>query len=210
MAAPALAALQRDYAVYTLDKVGLPKGTKAVETAYYLPQVMDPAAYPNARKRHMRLVQPAKLLARHEVVLRQLSAADLPEIKLLHDAWVRHKLAQPDVMQIMFSKTRYYHCARIALTSPGYLAYGAYQGERLLAVRILYRQAGEAYDLAYFAATWDSFSNLTEALSMQTMRAMQAAGVDYLNCGMGLNKKLGAFKGHWPCEHPVCYAYPQL
>lgn len=207
-----LADLQRTAVLYSLDKLALAKQSKFKEMAYSLPDVFNPASYPNARKRSRRLSQPFTRLNTKGITVRPLIAADLPAIRKLHDEWCAWKLANPATIRMMFPKQRYYNCMAIAIARPDqYLAYGAFTwtGE-LLAARSLYLEGKQAFDLANFSAAWMTYADFAEDFYLVTMDHMVRDGADYLNCGATLDKRLHAFKAHWPHFTVESYAYGKI
>lgn len=212
MAADQLAALQATSVIYSIDKLPLAKQSKFKELAYDLPGVFDPASYPNARKRHKRLLQPVQRLSKEGVEVRSLLASDLLPIGALHRSWCDWKLAQPTTHRMLFPKQRYINCMKIAISRPAeYIAIGAFSkfGE-ILAARALYIDGSSAFDLANFAATWGAYSNFTEDFAIAGMQMLRNNGITYLNCGATLDKRLGAFKSHWPHFYIDSWAYGKI
>jgi len=206
---PAFRKVNKEMPVYTITKKEAIKGTKFLEMAYDVKQVLAPESYPNAKKRYKRLTRPLTILQSTGIEIRALRRADIMAIKRLHDAWVNYKMAQPATFKMMFPKARYMRCAAIALDFDDYLTYGAFQEDRLLFVRILYQQDHHAYDLAFFGDTWDRAlpGDLAESIALKVLLDLQARGIETLNCGASLNKNLHAFKAHWPSYEVISYAY---
>lgn len=207
--------LQQQTVIYSKKPLSLPKGSAFKEIAYNLPRVLDPASYPNAKKRAQRLRYPASRFQSERISIRKLGPKDLAEATVLHSSWCAWKLADPATFQMMFPRRRYINCVEVALQHPAeYACYGAYREEafgqeRLLGVRVLYVEKAFAFDLANFAATFDPslYNAFAEHFALMTMAELHSEGVDLLNCGASLNKQLSAFKSHWPHFDVLSYAY---
>ena len=203
--------LQRQAVIYSIAPLPLAKKSRFKECAYDLADVFDPASYPNARKRSKRLSQPFTRLSTRGVELRQLSISDRPAVLELHNAWRDWKLSNPKTMQIMFPKARYLRCADVGLANPeNYVVFGAWQGERLLGVRVLYLESRHAFDLANFTAVWQTYSNFAEDFNIATMLLLEQKSIGRLNCGATLSADLSAFKSHWPHKYVESFAYGRI
>lgn len=207
----ALAEIQRQCVIYSIDSLPLPKQNKFKEVAYDLATVFNPTSYPNAKKRAKRLRYPFTRLTAEGITIRRLGVADQGAIKVLHAAWCEWKLAQPTTFQMMFPKRRYMACMEQALEQPiDYWGYGAFRGNELLAARAIYVEDECAFDLAHFSAAWAAPTDFSEHFAIATMQELYKEGITYLNCGASLNSRLTAFKSHWPHYSVESYAYGKL
>jgi len=196
--------------VYSINNIGAGAG-KFSETVYDLDAVFSRNSYPSSNKYYRRITSPLNwMAARYDV--RPIYISDRQAVSRLHSKWVAYKIAQPDTFKMMFPKARYLRCLDIALARPHeYTTFGAFThtGE-LQAVRVVSIEAAIVYDLAFFANTWDAPSNLVEHFAVFGMKRLHELGCRTLNTGSGLNKKLSAYKEHWPFSHLISYAYPKL
>lgn len=192
-----LRVLQRQGPVYSQQRLDLPKAGKFSELAYDLDVVFDPNSYPNKKKRAQRIKYPKSWMGTHQVEIR--SMVQLVDVDRLHTRWKEWKLAQPETYRMMFPSRRYYSCVEFALNDPDYVIFAAYSNDdQLQAVRVLYVEGTQAFDLAQFGAFWEMPSNFSEYFASVTMLLLHDRGIKYLNCGASLNSHLSTFKSHWP------------
>lgn len=208
-----LEALQRQGPVYSIDRIPLPKESKFHEIAYDLEQVFDPESYEGTRKRYQRLKYPFSWLRTHGVTIRDLTRRDLKEVERINEDWGQWKLSQPTTFQMMFPRRRYYACADYATDvkyAKNYVALGAEQEGRLVAVRVVYVEGEDAFDLANFGLYHRMPSHFSEYVATATMRNLLDRGIKTLNCGDTLNKRLSHFKEHWPSRPVMSWAYGRI
>ena len=204
-----LRGLQKQGPIYSQQRLELPKASKFSELAYDLAAVFNPASYPNKKKRAQRITYPKSWIESHQITIR--SSVDLRDVNILHERWKEWKLAQPETYRMMFPSRRYYSCVEYALNDPDYALFSAYDKDnQLQAVRVLYVEDKQAFDLAQFGAFWAMPSNFSEYFASVTMRLLYDRGITYLNCGASLNSHLSAFKSHWPHYKVESWAYGRM
>ncbi len=205
--------LQASCVVYSPAPIDLPREGKFSEVTYTVSQIIDPASYPDKKKRYNRLTYPIKWMRDNQVkVLPEPN--DVKEVEALHDQWVEQKLADPATYQIMFPRKRYIRCVERLLQHPAdinYRGFFFYLGDKLSSVRIISVENDWGYDLANFSRFWDSpsqFSNYCDAYVL--IECLKGIGVQRFNCGAALNKNLKLFKSHYPYELAVSYMYSKV
>ncbi len=200
--------LQTRMVVYSIDKIPLTKEHKFVELAYDLDKVFDPKSYEDSRKRHKTLKHPGHWLAKNEITIRRLERSDLLEVKRLHDDWVAYKLVDPATFKMMFPRSRYLRCVSIGFND-SYANYGAFYKDKLVAVRTLYIEDENAFDLAFFGCTWNDEikSQLMENVAFTIMQDLYSLGVKTINCGVLMQRSLHNFKARWPNYPVTSYMY---
>ena len=205
-----IADLQKQYIVYSIDPLPLEKGSKFVEVVYDLHEVLNPASYPNKKKRFNRIIYPFKQIEKLGIVCS--SSFDLAAVEALHDSWVEYKLSLPSTYQIMFPRKRYIRCVEKCLAG-SQIPNVRYQGfffclaEKLLSVRIVAIQDTWAYDLANFTGTWFGPSQISNYLDIYVLKQLNDVGVQKFNCGAALNKGLESFKTHYPSSELASFKY---
>lgn len=203
--------LQKLMVVYSIDQVALKKESQFVELVYDLQDVFDERNYKNRRKRHQRLKYPFVWYENHNFRIDEIQKSDVLKVKELHEQWCNFKLSQPDTFKMMFPKSRYFQCVVTGLNSKDYIVYGVFNDSKLVAVRVLYIDNNQAFDLAFFGRTWDQPSQLMEYSSTIMMGDLHfGRKIQTLNCGAQLNRKLHNFKSHWPHKELVSYMYSRI
>lgn len=199
--------------IYSLyPEVFLSGAHSFIEIGYDLEKVLNPNSYPNKKKRYQRLIYPFKQLERYKVKTRSFMSSEVDSnvVKLLHDEWVEHKLADPNTFKIMFPTNRYIRCYDYAIQHVGYFVYCFCMAKQLIAVRVVGIQKDIAYDLANFGKYWELPSNMMEWLDIYVLRDLYQRGMKKFNCGAQLNKNLSLFKTHYPSYEVKSYMYSQI
>lgn len=202
---PVLRELQKVAIIYSIDPIpGLPKGSSFHEVAYDIAEIFNPNNYKNTKKRYAALKYPFNWLSSHGMTVEPLSFDNEAECAALHEKWVEHKLADPRTFQMMFPRRRYQLCVEKATgTAPNplgvvYKGYAVRLDGQLSVVRVLHISGETAYDLAFFANTWDSPSHSVNYINTFLMRDLLDSGIRFFNCGASLNKNLQTFKEAFP------------
>lgn len=205
--------LQSNCVIYAPSPISLPREGKFSEVTYTVSKILDPASYPDKKKRYNRLTYPLKWMRDNQVrVLTE--PINEKEVEALHDQWVEHKLADPTTYQIMFPRKRYIRCVERLLQHPtdiNYRGFFFYLGDKLCSVRIISIENEWGYDLANFSRFWDTpsqFSNYCDAYVL--IEELKKLGVQRFNCGAALNKNLKLFKSHYPFDLAVSYMYSKV
>ncbi len=147
---PALTELQKLGVIYSIDPIpGLQKQAKFVEIAYPLKALFDRASYKNNQKYRTRVVLPVERAGTGGLTIEPLSVENLGWVRLLHDQWVDHKLADERTYQIMFPRARYIRCAELAVRGPApgasdaeYRGFVFRDGNEAVAVRVFSVERG--------------------------------------------------------------------
>ena len=211
-----MALLRQDQAncvIYSPSQINLPREGKFSEVTYTVSQIIDPASYPDKKKRYNRLTYPVKWMRDNQVQV-LTEPTDVKEVEALHDQWVEHKLADPATFQIMFPRKRYIRCVERLLQHPAdfdYRGFFFYLGGKLCSVRIISVENEWGYDLANFSRFWDTpsqFSNYCDAYVL--IEELKKLGVQKFNCGAALNKNLKLFKSHYPYKPAISYMYSKV
>ena len=208
-----LQTMQEKGPVYSEIRIPLKKEQKCKEIAYSVSDVFNPDSYPNAKKRHQRIVYPINWIEKQGYTIEEIKESNISEIQALHAAWVDFKMNQPGTFKIMFPTGRYIHCCENILTGllPGLKGFVVRNNKQQIeVVRVIYQNQDKAFDLAFFGNIWNAPSQLMNYADICVLRLLHLQGITFFNCGLGLNKSLSSFKQHLPSMEIISYCYPKI
>jgi len=207
-----ITSMRKKATIYSLDKLSfLSSPRKVSECIYDLGKVFNKDSYQNAKKRHQRSVYPFKFLEKLQFSIEKISSENIQEVIKVHDEWVIQKLLDESVFKINFSKVRYKRCCtrllEESLLNYNYYGLALKLGDKVIGARVFSLKDNIAYDLAYFVEFWNLPSQISNYINVWVMNHLKSIGVNYLNCGVYLHKKLSVFKSHLPHDNKFYYSY---
>lgn len=178
--------------------------------------VLDRGSYRNGREYRKRVTYPLNLMDRYAYRTVDVTAADLPLVKRIHDAWVAHKLASGSVYAMMFSKTRYYRLIEDYLHHyrqyfDATITLGLVEN-RPFCVDANYFFKGMAYGMCGFSLyfAFDEYpSHLAEGRNLVEFRMIRDRGCGLYTTGIAETKHLKTYKTEFPHRVVPYYHYLQ-
>ncbi len=205
--------LRKQAPIYSIERLPMKGDREFDEVVYDLEKVFSPESYLNSKKRYQRLVYPFTWFQKQKSFeARPLSNCKSSLYLGLHKKWFDKKTEEGEFTHQLPSK-RYIRCFEKVISNElGYIGWEySFEGE-IVAIRVLYIQREEAYDLAFFGSYWDcpsQFFNYLEVYGMKILR--ESFGIRILNCGSTASLKgLKMFKGHYPNNELRSYYYPRV
>ena len=128
----------------------------------------------------------------------------------LHKEWVNYKLAQPGTFRIAFPTARYKRCLNLDLI-PTYKKAIFIKGQPYGFI-VFSLEGKNAFELAfvslYFKPEFKIISGLNQYLFSYFLQELQKLGIEKVNSGFVLNKKLAVFKKTSQRSKPIIrYTY---
>ena len=197
------------YSIFKIDE--LEQKVECIEITYDLEKIFNPASYPNAKKRHQRIVYPFKQLEKWNVICSSITSDNIKEARDLHTIWVKDKLNNPKTYKIMFPNRRYINCCEksISANSP-YKSYLVYYEHKPVFARVLFVQEEKAFDMAFFGDIVKLPSQFANYIDTYILKDLFDSGIKTVNCGFEFNKSLSNFKKHFPSETVKYWRYSKL
>lgn len=171
-------------------------GNKKVEICHNLEELFDSSTY-QRKKRYNTIIYPFNWAKRNDLIIKKIGEESFQQVLDLHEKWVKSKLSDTRTFQIMFPKKRYLKCFIDSFDNKNYLSYGAFLGDTLVSVRVLYIQFEWAFDLAFFT-DYEIKSQLTNFVDVLILQDLKNIGIKFLNRGVELNKGLKQYKTQFP------------
>lgn len=196
-------------------------GTQQKETLWDLGRVFDPQAYDGKKSRYNHLTYPLRWLADHgceSIEVTPGNAAEfLPVMRDLFDRWAADKARRIsernpfDLRQFVASgywrvivrwleEFRAFFDAHIRLVMV--------EGKPF-AICCLYIDGAVAFDMTYATLHFveGAHSQVANYVKLWVLREVAERGVQWVNGGLTLNKRLGTFKHGWPFYEVGAYLY---
>ena len=166
-----------DGVVYSEQK--LPGSSKKNEYVMELDRLDDFKAYGDAYEARLAI----RLCSQYNVSCRVLADEDYPAARLLHDAWLARKKADPEVFQMLLSNN-YLKMLDFCHGKPGYIALGVFAGDELIAWRLLAIDGSIAFGLASIADYSKPYKYIGNVAYRATAEVLLGMGVTKINDGM--------------------------
>lgn len=201
--------LQKRTVIYSPGELPLPKEDKFNELIYNIPYILDPTNYKNSRQRNRRIKRPFKWLNNNNIEIIN-KPKSIEDIENLHVEWVRRKLENPKVYNILFPEKKYIYVFKRFLDNPDNTNYKGiffYSGEELLSFRIISQDDKYGYDLTNIAKYWydPNISNYCYIAGLKYF--YNNLGIEYFNCGFLTHIGLSEFKMRYPHTLKEGYSY---
>lgn len=182
------------------------KGKEVNEVVHDLDAVFDPASYANAKKRNQRLGQPLRVLVDNNVELRKLTIDDFPMIKEFCTRWHEMKLEDPKIFAMLFSNPASHF--KFALEDDKFgEVWGYFIGDTMINLQLFGIDGENAFSLYNVTVRDEVDPRINAACYVHIMQHLRERGVGFFNVGIELNKKLAAFKHHYPHTDVPFYHY---
>lgn len=146
--------------------------------------------------------------------VRPLTTKDVSQAVRLQRKWIKYKLDNYVIFNILFSHTKYERCMLNTFDEAvrgKIITLGAFDSEGLLvAYRTIYRKGNQGYDLAYITNRELGICDFGEFFEIESLRQLKEKyGIIFFNCGIAqiYSGNLKGFKSHLPHKYNSYYQY---